>query len=158
MANGISELIDQLYSMVSDAWGLPLSAEKCVLERDKVLDLLDEIKLQLPAEMAEAKRLMANRSEYINNTKAEAERLKQGAEEHARRLVEQEAIVKAAKTRAEEILRSADSKANELRRAANAYADDTLQRTEDTLSKALDEIRTSKASFRAAVNGTANKR
>ena len=42
MANGIEETITTLYEMVQDAWSLPLGAEKCVVERDKVLDLLDE--------------------------------------------------------------------------------------------------------------------
>ena len=46
MANGITELLDELYNMVSDAWGLPLGAEKCVIERNKALDLLDEIKAE----------------------------------------------------------------------------------------------------------------
>ena len=40
MANGIEETITTLYEMVQDAWSLPLGAEKCVVERDKVLDLL----------------------------------------------------------------------------------------------------------------------
>ena len=40
MSSGVYEVIDILYNMISDAWGLPLGAEKCVVERDKVLDLL----------------------------------------------------------------------------------------------------------------------
>ena len=47
MANGIEETITTLYEMVQDAWSLPLGAEKCVIERDKALDLLDEISNQL---------------------------------------------------------------------------------------------------------------
>ena len=48
MASGIEEILTTLYEMVQDAWSLPLGADKCVLERDKVLDLLDEISNQLP--------------------------------------------------------------------------------------------------------------
>ena len=70
MANGITELIDELYNMISDAWGLPLGAEKCVIEREKALDLIDEIKAQLPAEVAEAKRLVNARSEFIANNRS----------------------------------------------------------------------------------------
>ena len=55
MANGIEEIITTLYEMVQDAWSLPLGAEKCVVERDKVLDLLDEISNQLPGELKQAK-------------------------------------------------------------------------------------------------------
>ena len=55
MGNSVQELLEMLYTMVSEAWGLPLGAEKCVIERDKVLDIIDEIKAQFPQELAEAK-------------------------------------------------------------------------------------------------------
>ena len=54
MASGIYELIDQLYASISDAKGFPLSVDKCILDRDNALDLLEEIRAQLPAEVAEA--------------------------------------------------------------------------------------------------------
>ena len=44
MDNEVMELIDQLYTMVSEAWGVPLGNEKCIVERDQVLEILDEIK------------------------------------------------------------------------------------------------------------------
>ncbi len=150
MANGVSELIDRLYTMVSDAWGLPLGAEKCVLEREKVLDLLDEIKGLLPAEMAEAKRLVNAKAEFIAAAKDVALKIRREAVEQGRRLVENQAVVKAAKQRADELLASAESKANELRRAANAYADDALRRTEEAIAQALGEVRKSRSSFRSA--------
>ncbi len=152
MANGVVELIDMLYNMVSDAWGLPLGAEKCVVERDKVLDLLDEIKAQLPTEIAEAKRLVSARSDYIANARKEAESIKKMAEDHARRLIDEQSIVQAAKARSTDIISRAEAKAMELRRVANGYADDTLKRTEDAISEALDEIHQSRVRFHAAVN------
>ena len=73
MANSIEEIITTLYEMVQDAWSLPLGAEKCVLERDKVLDLLDEISNQLPCELKQAKTIVESRNEVITNAKREAE-------------------------------------------------------------------------------------
>ena len=72
MANGIEETITTLYEMVQDAWSLPLGAEKCVVERDKVLDLLDEISNQLPGELKQAKTIVDSRGELITNAKREA--------------------------------------------------------------------------------------
>ena len=150
MGNDVQELIDMLYNMITDAWGLPLGAEKCVIERDKVLDLLDEIKAQLPGELAEAKRLVSARTEYVNNAKREAESMRKVAEQRARQMVDQEEIVRAAKIRANEIISAAESKSNELRRIANDYADDALRRTEEAISEALGEVRDSRSRFRAA--------
>ena len=73
MASGIEEILTTLYEMVQDAWSLPLGADKCVLERDKVLDLLDEISNQLPGELKQAKTIVESRSELITSAKREAE-------------------------------------------------------------------------------------
>jgi len=157
MGNGVQELLDMLYNMVSDAWGLPLGAEKCVIERDKVLDLLDEIRAQLPTEIAEAKRLVEARAEFINNAKKEAESIRKIAEDRARQMVDEQEIVRNAKAKAEHITRVAEEKSAELRKAANEYTDDTLRRTEEAISEALDEVRQSRMRFRSASAANANK-
>ncbi len=150
MANGVNELIDMLYNMVSDAWGLPIGAERCVIERDKVLDLLDEIKAQLPTELAEAKRLINARAEFISNARKEADGIKEEANERAKQLVEDQNIVKAAKARGNDIISQAETRSAELRRAANEYADDALRRTESAISEALNEVHQSRIKFRSA--------
>lgn len=63
--NGIEELITKLYDMVQDARSLPLGADKCIVERDKVLDMLDEISNQLPGELKQAKTIVDSRNELI---------------------------------------------------------------------------------------------
>ena len=80
------ELIDELYSMVSEAWGVPLGNDKCIVERDKVLNMIEDIKAQLPVELSEAKRLVSARDEFIGNAKREAESIRRAAEEKARAL------------------------------------------------------------------------
>ncbi|MBR5708479.1 MAG: hypothetical protein IKX41_03750 [Oscillospiraceae bacterium] len=150
MANGVNELIDMLYNMVSDAWGLPIGAERCVIERDKVLDLLDEIKAQLPSELAEAKRLINARADFIANARKEAETIKEEATQQAKQMVEEQNIVKQAKARGNEIIAQAETRSGELRRAANDYADDALRRTESAISEALNEVHQSRLKFRSA--------
>ena len=150
MASGINELIDQLYASISDAKGFPLSVDKCILDRDNALDLLDEIRAQLPAEVAEAKRLVSAKAEVIRKTREEAEQIKNDAAAEAARMVEKESIVIAAKKRAQEIVGEAQQKAEDLRRASSAYADDLLKKTEETLNQSLDGVRRSRASFRSA--------
>lgn len=149
MGNGVQELLEMLYSMITDAWGLPLGAEKCVIERDKALDLMDEIKAQFPAELSEAKRLVAARTEFINNAKREAESIRKVAEDRAKQMVDEQEIVRAAKAKANGIISAAESKSAELRRAANEYTDDALRRTEDAISEALSEVRQSRSRFRS---------
>lgn len=57
MATGVEELVDMLFDMIDEAKNAPLSSEKCIIERDKALDLLDDIKAQFPVELAEARKI-----------------------------------------------------------------------------------------------------
>ena len=79
--SNIIELLDILYAMVSEAWGVPLGNDKCIIERDKAIEIIDEIKNSLPSSIAEAKRLVAARDEFIGNAKREADALRKNAEE-----------------------------------------------------------------------------
>ncbi len=155
MENEVLELIEMLYTMVSEAWGVPLGNEKCIIERDKALNLLDELKAQLPAELSEAKRLVAARDEFVSSAKREAESIRRVAEEQARHLVEEQEIVRIAKSRTNEMISTAENKSRELRRVANEYVDDALRRTEEAVSAALDEVRQSRVRFRAAAGSRA---
>lgn len=148
----VLELVEMLYTMVSEAWSVPLGKEKCMIERDAVLNILDEIKAQLPVEIAEAKRLVAARDEYISSARREVEAMKRSAEEHARAVVDEQEIVRAAKIKSSELITNAENKSRELRRAANEYVDDTMRRTEEAVTAALDEIRQSRQRFRTAAN------
>ncbi len=150
MGSRVQELLEMLYSMINDAWGIPLGADKCVIERDKALDLIDEIKAQFPQELAEAKRLVDARAEFISGAKREADNIKKTAEDRARQLVDNQEVIKTAKTKSGEIIQSAEQSANDLKRAANEYVDDAMKRTEEALAAALEEMRQTRARFRSA--------
>lgn len=152
MSSRIPELLEMLHAMITEAWGLPLGAEKCVIERDKALDLLDEIRAQFPTEIAEAKRLLDARADFINNAKREAEAIRRTAEERARQLIDEQEIIRISRERSHEMLSTAETSSTELRRVANAYVDDAMMRTEEALAAALDEIRLSRVKFRQAAN------
>ena len=151
-ANGVEEIITSLYEMIQDGWSLPLGAEKCVIERDKALDLLDEISNQLPGEIKQAKTIVESRTEVITNAKREAENILKAAQAQARQLVSQEAIYNEAKTQANDMVRAAQDKIKELKQVTNDYVDDSLRRTEEAVAEALSEIRDSRSKFRALVN------
>lgn len=150
MENSILDMIEMLYTMVSEAWGVPLGNDKCIIERDKFMNILDEIKAQLPVEVAEAKRLVTARDEFIGSAKREAESIRKSAEERARELTDEQEIVKAATLRSNELIANAEGRTRELYRVANGYVDDALRRTEEAITAALSEVRNSRNEFRSA--------
>lgn len=152
MANNIEELISSLYEMVQSAWSLPLGADKCVVERDKVLDILDEISSQLPGELKQAKTIVESRNEVITNAKREAENILRQAEQRAKQMISEEEIYNEAKAQSAEMIRNAQVKMKELRQVTSDYVDDSLKQTEDAMAAALAQVRDSRAKFRALTN------
>ena len=118
MDNEVMELIDGLYSMVSEAWGVPLGNDKCIVEREKALSMIEDIKNRLPAELSEAKRLVSARDEFIGNAKREAESIRRAAEEKARAMIDEQEIVRVARAKAAELEGNATARSNALRQAA----------------------------------------
>ncbi len=145
----IEDIITALYDMVQDARSMPLAADKCILERDKVLDMLDEIIAQMPAELKQSRTIVESRAEIIGQAKREAENVIRKAEEEAERLVSQQAIYEEAKRRCAEEVAQAKAQIANLRKISNEYMDDALRRTEEAIAKSLGEVQDTRAKFNA---------
>ena len=61
----IEDIISTLYDLIQDARAMPLASDKCIVERDKVLDMLDEIIAQMPVELKQARTIVESRNELI---------------------------------------------------------------------------------------------
>lgn len=147
-SSNIEEIIGSLYDMVQDARAMPLAADKCILERDRVLDMLDEIIAQLPGELKQSRTIVESRNDLINQARREAEGILRQAQEQAKQMVTKEAIYVEAKKRSEELVGQTQDRINQLRKAGNEYMDDALRRTEETISQALGEVRDTRMKFR----------
>ena len=148
MDNEVMDLIETLYTMVTEAWGVPLGNDKCIIERQKFLDILNDIKSAMPVELAEAKRLVSAKNEFIGSAKREAESIRKAAEDRARALLEEQEIVRAARAHSAELVSNAEYKSKELRRILNEYLDERLSTAEEAVSTALSAISQTKNSFR----------
>ena len=156
MASGVEELLDMLFEMIDEAKNAPLSNGKCVIERDRALDLLDDIKAQFPVELAEAKKILNARNEYVAAAKREAEEIRKRAEIEAGQMVSEEQVMNQARQKANELMAQAESKSREIRRTANEYCEDVMRRTEEALSDAYGEMKQVRMKFRAAMGAAPN--
>ena len=143
------DIIGALYDMVQDARSMPLSADKCILERDKVLDMLDEIIAQLPGELKQARTIVESRNELVSQARREADGVIREAQEKANQLLTKEAIYEEAKKRSEELVSQTQNRINQLRKAANEYMDESLRQTEEVIANTLNEVRETRMKFRA---------
>ena len=147
--NNIEELISAMYDTVQNARSMPLSPDKCIVERDALLDMLDEISAQLPGELKQSRTIVESRNELINQARHESESIIRQAQEKAKQLVTQEAIYAETKRQCEEMVRQTQARVKELRRVSNEYMDEALRRTEEAIAQSLNEVRDTRVKFHA---------
>ena len=147
----MEDIISALYDMIQDARAVPLAADKCIVERDKVLDMLDEIIAQLPVELKQARTIVESRNELISQARREAEAMVMQATEKAEKMITEEAIYQETKRKCQEMVDQTQNRMAELRRVSNDYMDDALRRTEEAIALSLDDVRDTRAKFMALV-------
>ena len=154
----IEDIIGALYDLVQDARAMPLAADKCIVERDKVLDMLDEIIAQLPGELKQSRTIVESRNELISQARREAETILRQAQEQAKQMQTKEAVYQEAKKRSEEMIAQTEERIAQLRKAGNAYMDDALRRTEETITAALNEVKDTRMKFRTVTEAQDQRR
>lgn len=154
MASDVNELLDMLFEMIEEAKSVPLSSDKCMVDRSDALDRIDEIRSAFPMELAEAKKLLAARNDYLASAKREGDLIIKQAEEKAKQMLAEDELLAQARQRGNEMLRQAEERSRQLKQAANMYCEDALRRTEEAVAEAYDEIKKSRTRFRAAAAGS----
>ena len=154
MAAALEELINNIQEMVQEAWTLPLASDKCVIERERMLDLIDELRSTLPADIKMAAEIVQQKNQMMAEGRRELDSMKKRLEEEARKMLSKTEIMQQARARAKEIVGNAEIQAKELRRAASEYCEDSLKRTEEALSLSSEELKKARARFRSAAKDT----
>ena len=157
-SSNIEDIIGSLYDMVQDARTMPLAADKCILERDRVLDMLDEVIAQMPGELKQARTIVESRNDLINQARREAEGILRQAQDQAAQLVTKEAIYEEAKKRSEELVAQTQNRIEQLHKAGNEYMDAQLKHTEETIAKALNDVRDTRVKFRTVTEAQEQQR
>ena len=76
MANDVNRLIDMLYERIEDAKSPALKPNMSMVDRDEMLDILDELRSALPAELKRAQELLAAREKFVDDAKRDVERIR----------------------------------------------------------------------------------
>ena len=150
LANDINRLIDMIYERIEDAKSPALKPNMSMVDRDELLDLLDELRAQLPVEIKRAQELLAAREKFVDDAKRDVERMMRQAELEAKTKVSESEVLYAAKEKARQIVARAEDRCRQLYQVTNEYAEDALARTEEAVQAALDEVKQSRVRFRSA--------
>ncbi len=132
-------ILVELRDMIEQAGTLPLSSSPRV-NRDEVLQLLDEAIEAFPEELREARWLLKEREEFLAKAHREAEQIIEAARVRAERMVERTEVVREARRTAEAVVTDANDKARALQHEAEDYVDQKLAAFEVVLERTMQTV------------------
>ncbi|MEA2510148.1 MAG: hypothetical protein QOG21_2230 [Actinomycetota bacterium] len=133
------ERIDELQVLIEEAKAVPLSSS-AVVNRDELLDLLAQLKEQVPDEIRQARWMTRDRDELVDRARKEAERIVAESREQRDRLLSRTEIVHAAQREAERLIDEARDRATRIQHEAEDYVDQKLAAFEILLNKTLGTV------------------
>ncbi len=149
----ILHLVDRLEEVLNQSRSFWFTSQ-VVVDEDRILDLIDQMRVAIPDEVKKAQQLLAQRDRILAQAQEEANRTLAIAREKSEQLVERDAIVQAAQARSEQILVQARAQAETTRRDADEYVLDTLMRLEMELDRSLTQARNGIRTLQAELEKT----
>jgi cell division septum initiation protein DivIVA len=144
----ILHLVDRLEEVFNAGLPIPLM-RKLAVDEDRVLELIDQMRVSIPDEVKKAQQILNQRDRILAQAQEEATRTVQLAKERSEQMIEREALVESARARANEIVQAAKTDAEGVRADADDYALEVLTRLEEELIKSLTQVRNGVAKLKA---------
>jgi vacuolar-type H+-ATPase subunit H len=135
------EYFDMLEDVLDSSKGRPFST-KISVEREAVFDIIGEMRLNLPNEIRQARKIIEDHDRIIDDAKNRSNVIIMEAQEKAKELTGEHAIYELAKESANEIIDEAKKNAREIRIGTMSYADEILSKSEETIRGMLESLST----------------
>jgi vacuolar-type H+-ATPase subunit H len=143
-------LLEDLEDVLDDATTIPLS-KKCAVDTEKIKTIIEDIRLNTPQEIKQAKAIVDSRGTILDDAKKDADKIIADAQEKARELTARDEIVKAAQAAATEIMAKAteqgkayiaeaQNQASELLNNATAQANEMVTSAQKKSSEMLSAV------------------
>ena len=147
----IMALIDRIEEIIDNAGGVPFSSNKRV-DPDKVYEIIDEVRANFPDELKQARWIVKERQEMLEEAEKEANRILEEARDRADSMAAEQEIVRRAAEQAAGILDDARQQEREIRLGAEDYADEMLANLEVNLGKLLTAVQRGRDRLQGKVN------
>ncbi len=134
------ELLEQLEETLERGVNVPFSG-RCLVRRDEVLDLIQDIRLKLPDDIKQARSISEERDRILSEADNHAKEMLQNTENRINALVDEHEISRKAVEQAGVIIGNAKKNAREIRLGTREYADGVLDKVESILSETIEVIR-----------------
>lgn len=133
--------IDELIEILREAGGVPFT-DKCAVDRGDMIQSLEELKVHLPASVAQSNDIVMRAQEIIGTAREKNKKIIDDANRMYASKVNDHEITKGARDEAENIIIAAEAQADELRKSAHIYVKQLLQNANNSLSESIAKIQT----------------
>ncbi len=133
------EILERVIGIIDSAPGIPMSSSVRV-NREDLLELLDDAVRRLPDELRSARWLLKEREDFLARTRRDGEEIKAEARATAANMVQRTEVAKAADAYARQVTEDAEADARRMRREAEDYCDQKLASFENVLAKILRAV------------------
>ncbi len=144
----IEECLNELEEILDESWNLPLFRGKVFVDVEKIKENFEKIRVSLPDEIRQAKAIVADRAQIIEDAKTESSTIIKVAQEKAKNILSHDELVKRAEETSESIISEAKIKARDMKKAANEYVEELMKKTDDVLMNSITELRQARKDLR----------
>jgi cell division septum initiation protein DivIVA len=137
--NDSEQIVRRVIDIIATARTIPLSASP-MINRDEVIELLEEALNRLPEELRQARWMLKERDEFVAKTRREADDILDAARAEAERMVQRTEVVKAAEMRARQIVEAAETDSRRMRHETEDFCDQRLASFEIVLDKVMRTV------------------
>ncbi|MCR4637642.1 vacuolar-type H+-ATPase subunit H [Ruminococcus sp.] len=148
----IDEILEEMDELLDKAGSVPFVSHKKVIDGERMRELINDVRLNMPHELKEAKKIEFDCQRILNEAKLNAESIIRKAEERAAQIVSREAIVTEAKKKALDMLTKAQTAAKNLQQNAASSVAKMLNDTENYYSRNLQSIKVVKGKLSSTVS------
>lgn len=153
----IFTLLESLEDLLEKGKTIPFT-EKCVVDKNEILDIIKEIRLNLPDELKQAKWIREERERIIAEAQKDAEDIVKEAENRIISMIDEHEITRKAYDKKNEIIAEANEMYREYNKDAINYADGILKNIEDNMLKLSETLGSVETTLKSALETVQNNR
>ena len=143
----ILELIDRIEDLVEESSSLPFS-KKVMVDSEALFFILKEMRENIPEEIKQAEWIHEEKDRILNDATKDASQIKADAESRYEKMINENDVVVAAESKANEIILKAEQNAKTIKMQTNTYVDDVLSKTQEKLRDLITVLDNNRSELR----------
>lgn len=154
----ISNLLDELEQLIEKSWGVPLSGGKCLVDAQRLLEVIDDVRANIPEEIRKSQEILEKEKRILETARSTGDTIIQKAEERVKLIVDEQEIVRISRQKGKEIIANAQQKEREIKQGAYEYVESMMSKMETSLIKCVSDIKDIRATVHAQKLSDKNKK